>query len=43
MKLLKVDIIEELKIIKEYADLKLGEKILKCIEENGKCSLEAEL
>lgn len=31
------------KILSEYADLQLGEKIQKCIEENGECSFEAEL
>lgn len=31
------------KIISWYADLELGEKILKCVKENGFCSFEAEL
>ena len=30
-------------ILKWYARLGLGEEILKCIEENGECSFEAEL
>ena len=31
------------RILEWYARLLLGEKILKCIEENGECSFEAEL
>lgn len=30
-------------LLSEYADLHLGEKILKCVEENGTCEFEAEL
>jgi hypothetical protein len=29
--------------LSEYADYLLGEKILKCVEENGQCSFDAEL
>jgi len=44
-------IVKEFEITKEkvetllewYARLELGEKILKCVEENGECSFEAEL
>lgn len=30
-------------ILIDYADLDLGEKILKCVEENGECTFDAEL
>ena len=30
-------------ILKEYADLVLGEKILKCVKDSGECSFTAEL
>ncbi|MBO7713986.1 MAG: hypothetical protein J6S85_10480 [Methanobrevibacter sp.] len=30
-------------LLSEYADLGLGEKILKCVEENGDCTFDAEL
>ena len=30
-------------ILTEYADLTLGERILKCVEEHGECSFQAEL
>lgn len=40
---LKVDENKERYLLSEYADLCLGEKILKCVEENGSCEFEAEL
>jgi len=42
-KYLKIDKKELLIILKWYARLKLGEKILKCVEENEKCEFECEL
>jgi len=40
--MLKENNIDENKL-SDYADYLLGEKILKCIEENGECSFDAEL
>lgn len=40
---LKVDEERLRYLLSEYADLYLGEKILKCVEENGTCEFEAEL
>jgi len=40
---LKVDENKLRYLLSEYADLHLGEKILKCVEENGSCEFEAEL
>lgn len=40
---LGVDEVKERYLLSEYADLHLGEKILKCVEENGSCEFEAEL
>jgi len=34
---------EVMKMLEWYARLQLGEKILKCVKENGECSFEAEL
>ena len=42
-KYLGVDEVKERYLLSEYADLHLGEKILKCVEENGSCEFEAEL
>ena len=40
---LKVDIEKCRLLLREYADLELGEKILKCVEQNGSCEFRAEL
>lgn len=42
-KYLGVDEEKERYLLSEYADLHLGEKILKCVEENGSCEFETEL
>lgn len=41
-KILKENNVDESKL-KHYADYILGKKILKCIEETGQCSFDAEL
>lgn len=40
---LKVDPEKRSYLLSEYADLLLGEKILKCIQETGSCTFDAEL
>ena len=40
---LQVDEKETKKLLREYADLKLGIKIRDCIKENGECSFSAEI
>ena len=30
-------------ILSDFADLTLGKKILKCVQENGECSFQAEI
>ena len=42
-KYLQVDEKETKKLLREYADLKLGIKIRDCIKENGECSFSAEI
>lgn len=40
---LKVEPEKRSYLLSEYADLLLGEKILKCIQETGSCTFDAEL
>lgn len=40
---LKVEVAQAMNLLKWYARLELGQKILKCLEENGSCEFEVEM
>ena len=42
-KSLKISVKKLAELLKWYARLELGDKILKCVEENGSCEFEVEL